>query len=1530
MEGTLVRDKQKDTILYAGQLKVRITDWFFLRDKAVLKYIGLEDAVIKLQRSDSVWNYQFIADYFASPSPSPKKKSSGGGIELNLKKLDLKNVRFISNDRWRGERMEARAGSMLLDAETIDLKRSIFLLNDLALDKPYLSIQGLTPLRPDSLKRKTAALPDTGMYFNEGDMIMKLASLKITNGSLFLDSDEDVPVKHFDGAHIQLTKLTGTLSNIAFIKDTLRAKINLSVKDRCGLEVKKLKTDFRLTPQIMELAALDLQTNRSRLGNYYAMKFKDFNEDFGEYITNVVMEANFKESRVHTDDIAYFAPELKDWNRELILSGKFNGTVDNFNISNFSARSGSTTHIYGSLAMKGLPDINTTKISFNNGTIQTNSKDLAIFVPMLKDLTQPNFAALGNLLYRGNFNGTINNFTAAGVLSSQLGGLRTNISMQLPRRGEPAYTGFIETTRFNIGKFLNNTQLGLVDFKGKVTGSSFTLEKLKTSLNGDISSLDFNGYTYKNITTDGTFQRKYFSGEVKINDPNLNFTSSVQIDLSKDQPSFNMLGDLVELNMQELKFAKDPIHLSGLIDVNFTGSNIDNFLGTAKFLSANVKRDDTQISFDSLSLTSNYADSVKYLRLASNDFNAAIYGSFSILELPASFQAFLNHYFPTYVKPPQNTPVNQQFNISVTTNYIEPYLKVLSKKLSGFNDASIEGSVDTRRNELKIRMLVPYGRFDTYTVNGIELKGAGNMDTLSLNGEISSIQLGDSMRFPNTKLNIISKDDHSIVSIKTSADNTLNDADLYADVYTLEDGVRIQFRPSSFVLNDKKWNIEKEGEIIVRTHFVSARNIKFVQGFQEISVVTEEEDGGNTSNLVAKLKNVILGDITSLFIKDPHFEGVAGGTVVLSDFFGQFRADAKLNVEQFRMNNDSIGLVTVISGYDSKTGIIPWDIRSNNPAYRFAAKGSYNLKDSINQPLQTDIDLANTRIDILHMFLGDLFTELKGQATGKLSISGNPSAPVLAGRVKLRQAGMKVNYTQVYYTIDSADIRFEEDGINFGEFTIKDRYKNTGTVKGKLFEKGFKNMAFDFDLSTPKLLLIDTKLKDNQQFYGKAIGKATLSLKGPETAAKMTIVAESNDSSHIFIPNGVSRESGTADFIVFKQYGTEMVEVSKKSDFNLSVDLDITATNQTDIDVILDDLAGDVIKATGSGRLRIKAGTTDPLSIRGRYNIERGNYDFNLQGLVRKPFALLPDAGNYIEWTGDPMNADVHIDAQYTAERVSLSDLIGDNTFSGAVKAYRGDVYVVVQLRDKLLKPDITFKLDFPQGSPAKTDSEFDKYVSRIERDQNEMLKQVAFLIAVGSFYPVGERAGTTGTNPYSLTTIGVNTLSQILTKEVNKVFSNVLYKLTGDKSLRFDLGTTVYSSASVIDPNAGISANSNRLDRSRVNFKLGKSFFNNNVIVTFGGDFDFNLGNTSAVQNGNFQWLPDLNIEIILSKDRKLRAIIFSKNSLDITSGAAYGRRNRQGASISYRRDFESLFGRKENDIIFKSPADTAKPASK
>jgi hypothetical protein len=322
--------------------------------------------------------------------------------------------------------------------------------------------------------------------------------------------------------------------------------------------------------------------------------------------------------------------------------------------------------------------------------------------------------------------------------------------------------------------------------------------------------------------------------------------------------------------------------------------------------------------------------------------------------------------------------------------------------------------------------------------------------------------------------------------------------------------------------------------------------------------------------------------------------------------------------------------------------------------------------------------------------------------------------------------------------------------------------------------------------------------------------------------------------------------------------------------------------------------------------------------MKGRYNIDQGSYDFSFQSFIKKPFILLPNAGNYIEWTGNPSNAEIHIDAQYIADRVSVGDLLSSQqaAVNSSTKSYRGQVFVIASLREQLIKPQITFKLDFPQSSPVKTDPVFMEFVNRIESDQNEMLSQATSLIVFGSFAPYGQ--GLLAGNGATINSLGVNTISQLLTKQVNKAVSNLLYKLTGDRGLQFDLGTSVYSSSSILDQSSGLTAtsSSSHLDRTNVNFKIGKSFFNDNVIVSFGGDLDFSApGSTSTIANGNFQWLPDLNIELILSKDKRLRGIVFNKNSLDI-SGSTLGRVNRQGVSLSYKLDFDHLLGIKSKEV--------------
>ena len=95
LEGVLIEDQQNDTLLSAGKMQVSVTDWFFFKDKIVLHYIELGDAVIHLNRADSVWNYQYLVDYFSSGSSTTTKSK---GIELDFKKVKFNNVTFLKKD----------------------------------------------------------------------------------------------------------------------------------------------------------------------------------------------------------------------------------------------------------------------------------------------------------------------------------------------------------------------------------------------------------------------------------------------------------------------------------------------------------------------------------------------------------------------------------------------------------------------------------------------------------------------------------------------------------------------------------------------------------------------------------------------------------------------------------------------------------------------------------------------------------------------------------------------------------------------------------------------------------------------------------------------------------------------------------------------------------------------------------------------------------------------------------------------------------------------------------------------------------------------------------------------------------------------------------------------------------------------------------------------------------------------------------------------------------------------------------------
>ncbi len=1496
IQDLLIRDQQKDTLLFTSSLKLRISDLIFSSASPSIKYLGLTNTRIHLSRNNSQWNYAFIQDYINSTSKENKK-----GKNFDLQKLDFSNLHFTQEDHWEGQNMDFFAKNILANLKSFS-KDSI-LIDQIILNKPdYLiqSYKGKAPPTKEIVKQRKKG----ELYFNPTSIYLWANEVQVVKGKFWIENGYNKPTSYFDGDHIRMHDINSSLKDVSFIKDTIQAKVSLGVKEQSGFEIKKLLTNFKLTPEIMEFSALHLKTNNSNIENYYAMEYKNFSADFKNYIERVTMKAHLTNAFVATDDIAYFTPTMSSFHKQLTTSFHFNGTVANFETKDFYAKYNNSI-VNCSFTMQGIPAMRNAQINFNNVVAKTNYADLSSWLPELKITQDINVDNINNLNFKGDFKGTFFDFVTKGQVEFPLGSLATEIRLKFPENAEPSYEGSLTTHHLNIGKLLNVNSLGFLNFKGTIAGSSFNLDKLKTNIQGNVDSIQFNHYTYSNISTNGVFQKRSFIGMLNIKDPNISFISNVELIFNQGKPKINAVGDLLYANLEKLNIANNNTQLTGLLDINFEGDNIDNFIGYAKFYNGKLKSPTTSVNFDSLNIQSSSVKGIKKITIASDAIQASIEGKFNIVSLPASVQYFMQRYLPTYIPAPKNTPSNQVFNIQVKTNYFEPYIRLFDKSFSGFNNSTLSGYINTENQSIQLKGKFPYASWNTYAIRGGDLNSIGTQDSLHLLLTADAFNFSDSNVYTRANLSIHSSKDISNVHLSAFSKNALNQVDLNSIVHTYADGISMQWKPSYFVLNQKKWAINENGVLVLRKSNTSATNFKFTQGLQEFvfSNSTNQENG-----IQLELKNIILGDFTKLFFDYPKLEGLTNGKIQFKNIVQDFEMNADLKINQFRFNNDSIGITLLNTGYQNSKGIVPFSFTCPNSTYNLSANGKYNIKDSVN-PLDATLYLNDSKFSLVQQFIDGVLTNLDGKASGQIHFGGRIEHPYLLGAATIQKSSFVVDYTKVKYFIDSSSIRFTEEGLDFGTVALRDAQHRPAIFKGKILNQGFKHLIYDMEMSSPKIEVLNTDPIDNSNFYGHAVGKAAMTIKGPEENIKMVINADINDSSHIYLPNSTSKESGKSDYIVFKKFGKTAIQSADVPTFNLVVDLEVSANNKTQIDVILDELTGDVIKAVGNGRIKIRAGNIEPLTIRGKYNIEAGKYDFNFQSFIKKPFELIPEAGNYIEWTGNPNQADIHIDARYTAERVSLNELVGSSNFSNAVKTYRGNVYVIAALRNKLMQPDIKFSLAFPQGNPISSDNEFSQFISRLERDDNEILKQVSFLIVFNSFAPVGfSNANGNNSNAYTVTSIGINTISHLLTKEINKSITNILNKVTGDKSLRFDVGSSVYNSANLLDPSgAGIPINANKIDRQRVNLKLGRSFLNDKIIVNVGGDLDFNVQNSTNIQNGNFQWLPDLNIEFILSDDRKLRAIIFNRNSLDI-SGSSLGRRNRQGVSISYRKDFDEF----------------------
>ncbi|MFI5158585.1 MAG: translocation/assembly module TamB domain-containing protein, partial [Sphingobacteriales bacterium] len=1214
---------------------------------------------------------------------------------------------------------------------------------------------------------------------------------------------------------------------------------NLTLHEKSGAYIKTLTADATVDTNLILTKHLFLQTANSMVKDYFRMKFKSF-DDFTDIEDKVMMDADFKSSRVSSKDIAFFTSGLEKVRFDLGVDGKIHGMVRHLTAKNLLITGGQATYVRGDFSLRGLPDWNNTFLELKFDQLSTNKKDLDYLYSNFtgtKGAKVPDIVGeFGNINFTGRFTGLQNDFVAFGIFKTKLGRFDPDINLKINKKGIPAYSGKISTSNFDLGSLLDNNAIGRTTLFANVKGSGDALKNLTENLDAQIGYINYNGYDYHNLNVKGTFIKKIAAAKISINDKNVKLNLAGTVDLNPALTAYNFTANIKDAHLQTLKLLKDTITLTTVLKTKFSGNNLENLQGHIELTPIRIIDPRNNYLVDSIDLSAHGKGDNRVLALKSDIAEANIHGSFDLATLPSYFKQIVKKYIPS-LKTTFLIPKPQHFEFNLALKNMGPLLALFDPNLKIPDQGTFVGEFNSSNETATLNGYVKTIQYGTTVFHDLILDESTTNGQLGLNISLSKINITDSLFIKNIDISNALRKDSLNFNIKLADKDAANQLDLYGLVeFGRDTTAKLKLLPSDVILEHQDWRLTDQ----VRIKFLNGKTQ--IDGFQLSNGLQKVKINGFISNNPQdKLKLEFEKFNMSTFDQLTKVSGVAlkgslNGNVIFSSITNTPGVDAHLNIDSLNMNKTLVGDVKIEStlGNDRKEADVKMSI-NNNGAETMNISGAYNLtKEAQANALDFKVKMDHVQTVIFDPFIHYLVSDPKGTISSDLSLTGPVSKPQMNGTVTLDNTGVTVNYLKTAYTVNDK-LTVTNSVIDVDGMILKDAHGGTGEVKGKVDLNDLNNPDIEATITAKNLLALNTTFKDNHIYYGTAYGTGTFSFNGPVNTMNINIRARTLAGTVFNIPLNTSSTAGDYDFIRFVSHKDSTKAVVTKSAFDgVTLNLDLTVDEKTVVKITTD---YGVLEGSGTtNNLNLNINSLGDFNMYGDFLISSGKFEFTAKNFISKNFTV--NQGGTIRWTGDPANADINLNAIYEV-RTDIAPLYN----AAGLASPKGAENVLVQaeliITKSLLHPTIDFDFNFPTDPSIKDD--LGTYLT----DYNNRSQQALSIIVRRNF--------TSGT-PSNLTNQVLGTAGEA----VSEFAFNKLNSFISQSNIKnFDLNLRSFNDASA----------SLRLFNSRL-------VFNGSLFTTSGSNDLFNSGQQSSLFNSNFNSLTkDFEAQYLLRKNGDLTA---------------------------------------------------------
>lgn len=1500
LDGLVFLDSHCDTILKVDlvSLKLDINPFQISKEGIFIKNIEMVGAEINDHKYPTNLKSS-IGMFVEDLSAGANKKSSEEPISWALQNIDFIKTAYHYLDHQFDNRTDITFEKLSINASGFPSENLLNSIKVIDANSPSIIITQNNRV-PDSLSSKNN-IP-----------ALALEDLCISNGHfVYKGPSNEKPFFAVNFKDLDLKDIEISLSEIHYKNQQFEGIINqFSANEKSGFRLNFLKADYAsLNNNEIRLDALEIITPNSHLKDSLHFTFESF-ASFKNFSEEVNMKINLKNSKVFIYDVMRFAPSLRSIDfisknkfRTVLLDGSIDCNVANLTTENLQLDVEGLANGQLDFKFKNLHKRNSQYAYLNFKEFEGNTDFLSPSIEQNKLLGQLQKVSWFTL--SGVFEGNFNNFQTNIVLESDIGIAELTSELDFRKGLEKAqYTGELKLTDFDLGKIFENPSWEKGDFSLAVeNGIGLTVETARAQITATAEKILFKDYTYKNAVIDGVLDQKQFDGDFAISDDNIDFDFKGYWKFDSI-PEFDFKVLIGKINLYALNLSNRDIELSGEAIIKGKGVSLANFEGNIngkgfQIIDENAKEYPVDVFAFNSSIEPN---GTRYLSLESNQVFGILKGNLAPGDIWYYLKKIINNKFlliPNLFK--ENLQIEQKykgnalakFNIKVENDLgLASLFKTNLNRVEGLR---IEGTIAESQNEYELNIYCPNLRIGTTSFSGIESQLKLNNTVSEFNFSTEGIQMGKLKLPAITTLAIKENDDIKFgLNIASTIDRNGSNLNMNGTLEQNPDSsYRLHIEPNSLKVFNELYSIEAENTIEFGKNALSANNFTLTHE-EKIIHITDLDSKG----IKIDFENFGLDYYNKVLHYPPlQFGGKFNAELAIEDLKSFNDLVFRLKCDQFLINNDNWGVLQLETNAAN--------LKSNLYAYltltkgrsQLIGEGKYQLDGNNKNYLDFRLDLAGFPLQFAEYFVPGTLSNFKGTCNAGVSVFGFFDELNVDGSALLSEGELKVDFLNTVYSFEPSIIGVENGLFDFSGARIYDKFGNFATINGGISHNHLKDLGFAANLSTDKLLGLDTEKGDNELFYGKAVGRGEVTFNGPLGLPTLYVNAEVGEETELVIPVNSGQESSALSFINFIS-PTKIQQNEGSTNFpnskGVDLEMDLTITNPAVVKIIFDEQAGDVLEGFGKGNIKIFVPREGNFQMFGDYEIEEGNYLFTLYNIINKKFTI--QRGGLIRWSGDPFNADINLTARYQDLNTSVANFIQEYLVSSsdatrAEASNATNVNLNLMLKGKLLQPIIDFDLSFPSLT-GEVQSFTDSKLRVLRQDPNELNKQVFGLIVAGQFLPADFA--------FQGTEVLYNTVSEFVSNQLSLLITQLFSELIeeGDvlSGIDFDIAYFQYQKVNLSE-----GEDLNKGDELKV--RLTQNYFDDRLTVLLGGNLELNNNFNPATSASGAFLGNDLVIEYAINKDRSLKVKVYQRLQPDFS-----GRRLQVGTGLSFRKEFDSF----------------------